>query len=167
MKEHGAGGNQQSTDESIDVKRRRLMQASAAVVGTALAGHASAGGADEDCEQVLPDVSVVNADDRPRTVDLAVDRGPGTTALRQSRERLEPGARREIESVGSAVQGRRLTATVDGYGEIAQELSSLGPERFRQGVSVRIGPEETTVETLHVDLPPELYARYRRRCGHE
>lgn len=158
---------QQSGSSNVPINRRRILQLSAVAMGSTVAGQAGASGAAGECESVLPDVIVFNADDRVREVTLGVDGGPGTAATVQSTLRVEPGEFREIESVASSVEGRRLTAAADGSSTLQQELSELAPERFRKGMKVTIGPEETGVEALHVDLPPQRYADLLRRCADE
>ncbi|QLG50009.1 hypothetical protein [Natrinema halophilum] len=149
----------------VSVSRRRMLQASTTTIGgVGIASNASAHGGSDPCEQVVPDLAIVNRDDQPRSVEVATENDDAAPMHGHRTMRIEPGDTRTIDAISSAVEEDRVHAMVDEDETVVQELAALRPERFRHGIQITIHSGETRVETQHADLPPVEQARMLARC---
>lgn len=151
----------QDQTDSIDFERRRLLQTGAvALGGIALSETAGAVDVGGNCEQAMPDVTIINDDDRERSVSLGAAAGLSL----QRTVTAGPGESTTIESLAVPTGSQRIKATVDDGTDVVRSLSELEPERFRHGFEIRVTSDDITVRKLHVDLPPQEYTTMRRRC---
>lgn len=147
------------------LSRRRLLRASTTTIGgLGIASTASAHEGSEPCEQVVPDLAIVNRDDRPRTVSVSTDDGRETRTRSHRRIRIDPGATRTIDRLSAPVDGGRVRVAADEDEPAVRGLSELLPDTFRHGIRITIDSGETHAETQHADLPPMEYDRLLARC---
>ena len=130
-------------------------------------GFAATASADEDarpCEQVIPDLTIVNRDERRRLVSVAVetDREPGPQERRAMR--IDAGGRWTIDSLSSTLAGRRVRTAVAGE-EVVRGLDALRPDRYQRGYRLLIDGGELRAERHHVDLSPQASQRLQAGCS--
>lgn len=158
------GGSTEHETESRS--RRRILQAGAAALGTwGLTSVVSADGRERECEQLMPDLAVVNLTDSPTTASVGLSSPEESGVRTQQQPELGPGETRTIDSLGDAIGPASVQVSADGASAAISNLSEIENERFRKGYEVLLTDDGPKVERQHLDLHPEKYREMLRGCA--